>query len=262
MDQHRHRSATWEGRVHLPRVDEPLDQDQEWCEVQEGQGRLRLRFHDYAELYRRTGLYEHLFYGLLGCCSPERVAGMLAELRSDGLCTGPLRVLDLGAGNGMLGEELRKLDAEAVLGVDIIEDARVAAGRDRPGVYDDYLVDDLTNPSAATLTRLTDFRPTCLSCVAALGFGDVPPLAYFSALAHIPVGGILAFNIKSDFLDHRYTFGFSELIRRMIGEQYIRFEATRRYQHRRNVRGEPLYYTAIIATKLAEVPESLLVDER
>lgn len=260
MDSQSYRKPAWEGRVFLPPVDLPLDQDQEWCEIEEGGNRRRLRFHDYAELYQRPGLYEHLFYGLLGCRSPERIASMLAAVRAEGLHTGPLRVLDLGAGNGMVGEELKKVGTEAILGADILEEARQAAERDRPGVYDDYVACDLREPSTVVLERLRAFRPNCLASVAALGFGDVPPRVYFNALALIPIGGLLAFNIKSDFLDGRYSFGFSELIRRMVGEQAIRFESMQRYRHRLDVRGEPLFYTAIIATKLADVPEAMLVE--
>jgi hypothetical protein len=76
----------------------------------------------------------------------------------------------------------------------------------------------------------------------------------------VAIGGMLAFNIEEDFLDARYTHGFSELIRRMMAGKIIRVEATRRYRHRLSAAGEPIYYTAMVATKLAEIPEAMLVD--
>ena len=47
----------------------------------------------------------------------------------------------------------------------------------------------------------------------------------------------------------------------MVHDEVIRLEATRRYRHRINIDGEPLFYTAMIATKLKPVPESMLVEE-
>ena len=93
-----------------------------------------------------------------------------------------------------------------------------------------------------------------------MGFGDVPPRAYFNALSAIPVGGLLAFNIRTDFLDPRYSFGFSELVRRMMQGNVIRIESMQRYRHRLAVTGEPLWYTAVIATKLDHVSRDMLVD--
>ena len=54
-------------------------------------------------------------------------------------------MLDIGAGNGMVGEQLVDMGAEQVGGVDIIEEAAQALERDRPGIYKDYDVADLTN---------------------------------------------------------------------------------------------------------------------
>jgi hypothetical protein len=110
------------------------------------------------------------------------------------------------------------------------------------------------------MVRLRELRPNALVCVAALGFGDIPPPAYHQAAAAVPIGGHLAFNIKEEFLDERYTHGFSELIRRMISERIVRVEATRRYCHRLSAIGEPIFYTAMVATKLEQIPESMLVD--
>lgn len=249
----------WRDRVRIPRLD--LPQTEEWCEVDLGGEWQRLRFHDYGTIFDQPGLYEHLFYGLLRCTSPARVASLLADVRRDPVGgRGPLRAIDLGAGNGIVGEELRQIGADHIVGIDILAEARAAADRDRAGLYDDYIVADLCEPTPAIEARLRDARANALVCVAALGFGDIPPLAFYNALRFLEVGGHLAINIKEEFLDERYTFGFSELVRRMVRNRVIRIEATRRYCHRLSARGEPLYYLATVATKLAEVPRAMVVE--
>lgn len=251
----------WKGRLRLPPRGQSMSQDAEWCEIEEAGAWRRLRFHDYGELYERPGLYDYLFYDLLECQSPRRVAGLMGEVRADLGIHEPLRVIDLGAGNGLVGKELRRIGALEIVGLDILEEARTAAQRDLPGVYASYLVDDMTRPSADTDRRLRTLRPNALTCVAALGFGDIPPKAYHTAAGYVSPGGLLAFNIKDEFLDARYTHGFSELMRQMVNGGIVRLEATRRYRHRRSASGDPIYYTAMVATKLKEIPESMLVEE-
>ena len=249
-------------RVRLPSLASAPSQDEEWCEVFEEGAWKQIRFHDYASIYARPGLYEHLFYRLLGCNSPVRVATMLAEVRRETVPSGRhLRVLDLGAGNGMMGAELRRIGAKEVVALDILPAARAAASRDRPDVYDDYLVVDLCQPDARTCARIEGLAPNCLVSVAAMGFGDLPARAFYNALRFLPKGSLLAFTIKSDFLHSRYPYGYAELIRRMLAGNVIDLEAMRRYRHRRSLTGTPLYYTAIVATKLSDVPEGMLVDD-
>jgi SAM-dependent methyltransferase len=252
----------WKHRLRLPSRAAPMPQDAEWCEIHEAGGWRRLRFHDYAEIYARPGLYEYLFYDLLGCVSPRRVVGLLADVRAEQEGKEPLRVIDFGAGNGLVGKELRRIGAVEVVGVDILPEARAAAERDLPGVYSDYRVGDMTQPDADTDRALRRLRPNALTCVAALGFGDIPPAAYHRAAGYVAPGGFLAFNIKEEFLDVRYTHGFSEMMRRMVNDGVVRLEATRRYRHRLSATGEPIYYTAMLATKLEEIPDSILVEEK
>src|SRR3954466_7232239 len=86
------------------------DQDHEWCLVTVNGRTRKVRFHDYDEIYKVPGLYEFLFYERLECCSPEVVVGLLAdEITAEAVDPSTLRVLDLGAGNGMVGEELAEL---------------------------------------------------------------------------------------------------------------------------------------------------------
>jgi predicted TPR repeat methyltransferase len=250
----------WEHRLRLPSRSARLSQDAEWCEIHEGGNWRRLRFHDYGEIYERPGLYEYLFYDLLRCDSPRRVVDLLGEVRAELKVAEPLRVVDFGAGNGMVGRELRRIGAGNIVGLDILDEARAAAERDLPGVYDQYLVADMNEPPVQVQECLRRLRPNALTCVAALGFGDIPPRAYRQAAGYVAPGGLLAFNIKEDFLDARYRYGFSQLVRRMIREKVVRVEAMRRYIHRFSAAGEPIHYTAMVTTKLAEIPEAMLLE--
>src|ERR1700710_2839977 len=123
-----------------------LDQDEEWCEIQVGGERRRIRLHDYAAIYDVPGLYEHLFAELLECSSPGVVCDLLgSELEKAGVDPAGLTGLDFGAGNGMVGEQLAELGIESLVGVDLLPEARDAALRDRPGLYEDYLAVDITD---------------------------------------------------------------------------------------------------------------------
>ena len=75
-------------------------------------------------------------------------------------------------------------------GVDLLPEAAAAAQRDRPTVYDDYLVADLTQLTGEERRRLTARRFNCLVSVAALGFDDIPPLALATAYDEVQAGGL------------------------------------------------------------------------
>jgi SAM-dependent methyltransferase len=252
-----------EFRLRLPAEASGLTQDEEWFEVQRGGRWERLRMHDYSELFSDQGLYEALVYKLLECRSPGRVAAILNNTLADVGCEGEdLRVLDLGAGNGIVAEELRARNATSIVGVDILDSAREAAERDRPGVYDDYVVADLCAPSPATIARLRKHKLNCLVSVAALGFGDIPPLVFATALDLIQTPGWLAFTIKEDFLANRDGTGFSRLVRDLEQRRVIRIDARHRMWHRLSLSGRKLFYVALIARKTSEVPAEVLDELR
>jgi hypothetical protein len=230
--------------------DAAASQDTEWCEVTVGGERRTIRFHDYHEIYEVPGLYEHIFHDHLQCASPEEVVGLLAEqLAAAGVDPATLTALDLGAGNGLVGEQVHRLGVPSIVGVDIIEEAGTAAARDRPGVYDDYVVCDLTDLGDDDRARLGE--PTLMTTVAALGFDDMPPAAFAEAYGTARDGAWIAFNIKADFLEEDEESGFRGLIRRMVREGTLEVLATRRYVHRLSIAGEPLEYVAVVGRKRA-----------
>ena len=231
-----------------------VDQDEEWCEVRLNGDWRRIRFHDYNEVYAVPGLYEQIFYDELRCDSPRTVCSLLrTQLEQADADAADLAVLDVGAGNGMVGEELKKLGAGAIVGVDIIEEAEMATERDRPGIYDAYHTVDLTAMPSSVRRDLLERRLNTLVTVAALGFGDIPPLAFAEAFNLITDRGWVAFNIKDRFLEEEES-GFSRLIRRMLDEGVLEHRDETHYRHRLSVRGEPLHYVAIVAEKRGELP--------
>jgi len=70
----------------------------------------------------------------LKCSLPSKVAEILKKaMDANGWNLTESRVLDLGAGNGIMGEVLKKHGVARLIGVDIIAEAKEAVIRDRPG---------------------------------------------------------------------------------------------------------------------------------
>jgi len=219
----------------------------------------KIRFHDYHELYNHPGLYEQLFYDRLKCQSPQKVADILkSSVSQQNQIFTELRVLDFGAGNGMMGEALKRYGVARLVGVDIIEEARAATERDRPGMYDAYYVADFCNLDSDLRDEIASWSFDCLTTVAALGFGDIPPRAFIEAFNIIQSQGWVSFNIKETFLDHTEHTGFSRLVRELIFSKYLDVYHLERYRHRLSIEGKPLYYFALAGRKNADIPPEFL----
>jgi len=133
--------------------DSATSQDEECCIVELNGAKQRIRFHDYHEIYRIPGLYEYLFCDKLGCVSPEVVTSLLTDaVAKSSASLSELDILEIGAGNGIAGELLKKQGIRSVVGIDIVPEAAEATRRDRPAVYDDYYIADLENLSSDTKT--------------------------------------------------------------------------------------------------------------
>jgi predicted TPR repeat methyltransferase len=242
----------------FPEADTKADQDSECCEVRVDGEVRRIRFHDYHEIYNLPGLYEQLFYDELKCVSPTVLTELLTDTMAEtGVDPGTIDALDIGAGNGMVGEELVKRGIRSVVGVDIIQEAADAAERDRPDVYDDYFVEDLTDLPPGVERTIRERGFTCMTTAAALGFGDIPPLAFAIALNLLADDAWVAFTIKDQFLDpDKSESGFSTLVNRLCDEGRLEVMAKRRYRHRMAVDGRELHYVAVIARRRQEAPLS------
>lgn len=245
-------------RIQFPKADcITYDQDKAFFYLVESKGKKKIRFHDYDIIFNTPGLYEQIFYDRLKCSSPIKVTEILKSSVAQSLENfSELRVLDLGAGNGIMGAELKKCGVARLVGVDIIPEAQRANERDRPEVYDAYYIADFCDLNENERDEFSSWSLNCLTTVAALGFGDIPPRAFMEAFNIIQSQGWVAFNIKETFLDNSDTSGFSRMIRDLILSEYLDLCHLERYRHRFSIEGEPLYYFAIAGRKNNDIPSS------
>jgi hypothetical protein len=113
---------------------------------------------------------------------------------------------------------------------------------------------DFCNLGSNEAEELSSWSLNCLTTVAALGFGDIPPKAFMVALNVIRSEGWVAFNIKETFLDESDDSGFSRMIRELIFSKYLDLYHLERYRHRLSIDGNALYYFAVTAKKISDVP--------
>ena len=250
-------------RIQFPKPEaHQLKQDEVYFYLQDGSGQRKIRFHDYNEIYKIPGLYEQVFYDRLQCVSPIKVSLILqSAIKQSSENFSELRVLDLGAGNGMMGEELKNFGVSRLIGVDIIQEAYDATIRDRPGLYDAYYIEDFCQLSEEKREELLLWNLDCMVTVAALGFGDIPTKAFIEAFNIIESQGWVAFNIKETFFDASDDTGFSRMIRELIFSEYLDIYHIERYRHRNSIEGEPLFYFAIAGKKNADVPKEFLTSK-
>lgn len=247
--------------IAVPPPSQSFDQDEEWFVAEvDGEWR-RYRLHDYDDVFSVQGLYERVVYDAFRTSSPGKIRHLLIrEIEKAGHAPEDLVVLDLGAGNGCVAEELAKSGVEHFIGADICAEAARAAERDRPGLYDDYIVDDMANLSSESRRKADRHDFNCLTCVAALGFGDIPPEVFAAAYNLVEDGGWIAFTIKSDFIDEGDNSGFSALLRRMTRGGVLEAPIHEPYRHRLSTAGEPLEYHAYIGRKRTDVPAEMIED--
>ena len=246
--------------IRFPATDpHSLNQDEAYFTLVEDGQEIQLRFHEYADIYKRPGLYEQLFYQRLKCSSPKKVGDILGKvLRENRIEMTELRVLDLGAGNGMFGEQLHAAGIARVVGVDICQEAKDACDRDRAGIYDAYYVADFCKLGDDLRKNISDWQIDCLSCVAALGFGDIPAMAFANAFNLVAPGGWVAFNIKETFLLESDTSGFSQLIKSLLLSDALEVHHLERYRHRISIDGRPLFYYALVGKKEFDIPAAMM----
>lgn len=233
-----------------------LGQDEAFFLLKEDGRELEVRFHDYDQIYDRAGLYEQLFYQRLRCASPRKARDLLAKVLQDNRTElTELRVLDLGAGNGMVGE---LIDAARVVGVDISESARRACERDRPDAYDAYFVTDMSRLEGELAQQLKSWQLDCLTCIAALGFGDIPVRAFANAFNLIRQHGWVVFNIKETFLKESDQSGFSLLVKHLLVSDTLQVHHLERYRHRISIDGRALFYYVLVGQKESDIPDEVL----
>lgn len=169
----------------------------------------------------------------------------------------PLHVLDVGAGNGIVAVEVRAQLGERVrrlVGTDILPEAHEAAMRDRPTVYDQYVVADLLDEKQIEMfgKKKFDIMITC----AALGPGwnDMPVQALLGALAMVNEGGLVAITVNVCWLGIEDETPWGQFIAMLEGKGFKAWgnlkEVQRKlYKHRLDVRGTWIWYMAIVFEK-------------
>ena len=223
--------------------------------------KIKIRSHDYDSIYKIPGLYEHLFYEKYKCNSPSVICSELkAAVEDSTQKMSDIKVLDVGAGNGMVGEELIDAGVDTVVGIDIIEEAAMALERDRPGIYSEYFVEDLTKLPSNVEKKITRESLNCMTVVAALGFGDIPPEAFAEGYNLIAESGWVAFNIKDEFCSKCDQTGFARLIGNMTENGVMEVKSRKHYVHRLCQDGTPLEYYAIVAKKQEDIPGDMLCN--
>ncbi len=197
----------------------------------------RLRVQDYERLYAVPGLYEEVVQRRLGCRTPDRMAALLAAAAAQlGREPASVRILDLGAGNGVSGEALAARGMRPVVGLDILPAARDAALRDRPGVYDAYLAADLHALTPPEERLIRDATPNTLACVGSVGGGHLPAEAVAAALELLPPDALVAYAYDVEL-------PADPLQELLAGARQL---ARERALHRRTVTGGERHWEAVV----------------
>ena len=213
--------------------------------------RETMRLHEYGRVYAVPGLYEDVVQRQLQCASPAVLADALVdEVTAEGGSPADLRVLDVGAGNGVVGEELRRRGLEAPLvGLDNEPAAAPAAHRDRPGLYAEYLTGGLEEAPITSLVR--DHGLNGLVGAGALGLGHISAAAFDEAWQAFPAGAWLAITVPEEALSDEDGPLADYLAALRRGEHGTEVRRTHRFQHRLRMSGEPIHYHVIVARRTA-----------
>ena len=241
----------------------------------------RIRIHDYDILFAYPHLYEYIRYpvkksvsqelimvgshvieDVLGCQSPQKMVGLLKQqLCSDApnLSRGPLRILDVAAGNGRVGAELRDQLGKSpgikhLVRTDLLESARLATIRDRkPYPYDDYVVANLLDTDTRVQWQKNPFNVVTVCAALGPGEGDLPLQVLDAVVNFLKEDGFLVFTVNSgvECCSGRYKF-FLDSLKKMDGDTYwpsLRKIDTLVYNHRLSVKGDWIEYAALVYQK-------------
>jgi predicted TPR repeat methyltransferase len=207
-----------------------------------------VHLHDYPRIYAVPGLYEHVVQERLRCRSPQVAAeGFLRAATLLGMEPSSMTVLDVGSGTGLVGELVRGGGVARVIGVDSLAEARMACLRDRPGVYDDYLIGDLGSRPESLRARLDRYEVRGLISAGAFGGTHAPPAALINALSVLPAGAPVAITIDERWMDRSDPDGFGAAVERLAERGDLALLERERFQHRVTTTGEPIFYDLVVA---------------
>jgi predicted TPR repeat methyltransferase len=216
----------------------PAVQGDEFFVVHLDGERRTVNIHDYAGIYAVPGLYEHVLQLRLQSKSPQMMAASLgARVALSKDAATPVRCLDVGAGVGLSGAALSVEGLAPTVGMDIIPAAAEAAQRDRPGLYERYVVGDLGKVDLAPLIKT--YRLNALVSSAALTGGHIEPQVLAKTWAAFSPGDWLAFTCLDSRADTARA-GF---------DNWTDFEFDEPFLHRRLTTGEPVHFRSLVGRR-------------
>jgi hypothetical protein len=213
----------------------------------------RIRLHDYDRVYAIPGLYEEVVQQQLECASPATIVAKLAEATADdGRDAGDVRVLDVGAGNGVIGEGLREAGFRVPVASDALVEARDAAERDRPGLYAEYVIDDGTVEAFGKIAgAIRRHELNALTCAAALGPGHIPLERLVAIWGLMPAGSYLALTASSALVAE--WGGAQQALNAVSGDDApTEVLVAEPFRHRLLMRGGSVDYDVIVGRKPLE----------
>src|SRR4051812_45470292 len=150
----------------------------------------------------------------------------------------------MGAGNGVVGEELHARGARVVAGPDGVEAARDAARRDRPELYDVYAIAGVDEVTVEQL--VAEHGLNTLTSAGALGIGHVEVSDVARWWAAFPPGSWFAATVPLDVADPAGENLPGALAEADPTTQVVRHET---FVHRRRMSGETITYSVVVAHK-------------
>lgn len=218
--------------------------------VDDGDQARQVRLRGDPRIWEWAGVHEYLVRTLLRGNAPGAICHMLERaVRGAGEAMSGLRALDLLAGNGWMGSELKSSGAGYVVGADPSAAAAAATERDHPHAYGDYLVLDMRRLSESQRDELMNYDFNCLVSVSALAAEEPAPNAFAEAFNLLAPDGWVATHLHEDASEGAPDSRYARLIHKMIGSGALSVVAQQRYRHRFTSMGDPLFHVGLVGRK-------------
>lgn len=205
---------------------------------------------DYKTIFSHPYLYERLYGEFLKLDSPRIIWSYFLDVLLELGFDAPLRILDIAAGSGMMGVEARKSYSrcEFLMGLDVLEEARNAALRDHPGIYDQYCLMKLDALGKEELESLISPQFNTVFIVSATGgsdeddledYEDVGLKEYKTILSLVESESFIVFNVRE-----HYTVGQKLILEYLAPQCSIVGEKV--HFHRYLTNGEPVNFKTFV----------------
>ncbi len=165
---------------------------------------ININVWEYGKMYEHPFLYDIIFGDILKLNAPVDLISYFTEIIDNKEPDKKFRVLELAAGSGLAGRELKiSGKTELLVGIDILEQARTAALRDQPSIYDDYFVLNFESLSNHDMKLLSSYNFNCFFVTTGTGgadddsgYKDVMLDSYKQAIKFLAPKSYIFFNIR------------------------------------------------------------------